>query len=160
MKAIFAGSFDPFTMGHAEIVTKALGVFSEIVIAIADNGGKVVADVKKRCEIAKVSLSNSKNVVIKPFSGLLTDFMTSENCTFMIRGLRDSADFLYEQNLAAVYKSQNTEIEQVYFITTHKYKHISGTIVRELARLGGNLDGYVAKPAQELVKAVYRESEK
>jgi len=90
-----------------------------------------------------------------PFTGLLTDFMAAEGAQFMIRGLRDFMDLKYEQNIAEVYRSQNAKFEQIYFLTGYNFMHISGTIVRELVGLNGNLDGYVARPAQELVKKTY-----
>lgn len=157
MKEIFAGSFDPFTEGHYEVVKSAKEIFPEVVVAVAeDTGRRTTVDTELRCEIARQSLGGIKGVTVKSFSGFLTDFMKSENCNLMIRGIRDQGDFVYEQNLAAVYKSQAPEIGQIYFLCTHKYLHVSGTMVRELSRLGGNLDGYVVKSAQDLVKKIYR----
>jgi len=153
---MFAGSFNPFTEAHTEIVRKALRVFPEVIVAVAESTGKAsVAPIEIRCGIAQLSLKNLPGVTVKPFSGLLTDFMTAEKAVFMIRGLRDFMDLKYEQNIAEVYKSQNANFEQIYFLTDHKFMHISGTIVRELAALGGDLDGYVAKDAQALVKKTY-----
>ena len=157
MKAVFAGSFDPFTEGHLEIVKKARGMFGELVVAVAeDTGRKPAADIAKRREIAEKSLRGITGVAVKSFSGFLVDFMKFEKSAVMVRGLRDQNDFLYEQQLAEVYKSQNHEIERVYFIGGHEYRHVSGTIVRELASLGGSLDGYVAKAAQDSVRKAYR----
>ncbi|MCL2061919.1 MAG: pantetheine-phosphate adenylyltransferase [Firmicutes bacterium] len=155
MKAVFAGTFDPFTEGHYEIVNAARGIFTDITVAVADGCAKSAAPIETRCTLAKLSLGAMQGVRVEAFSGLLTDFMQKNSCIYMIRGLRDVQDFLYEQNLAAVYASQNPEIKQIYFISAHKYKHVSSTIVRELAALGGNLNGYAAAAAQTLIKKTY-----
>jgi len=183
-KAVFAGSFDPFTCAHAEIVRKALQIFPEVIVAIADDTGRArVAPIETRVQIAQITLNDFDKsgregdftnhplanrqppttiraihtLKVVPFSGLLTDFMAAEGAQFMIRGLRDFMDLKYEQNIAEVYKSQNAKFEQIYFLTGHNFMHISGTIVRELAALGGNLDGYVAGAAQGLVRQTYGE---
>ena len=154
-KAVFAGSFDPFTLAHAEIVRQARLIFPEVIVAVAGDTGKArVASADVRRKIAEASLS-LPGVRVTSFSGLLTDFMAAEKAVFMIRGLRDFMDLIYEQNISEVYKSQNADFEQVYFLSDHKFMHISGTIVRELARLGGNLNGYVAEGARTLVYKIY-----
>ena len=159
-KAVFAGSFDPFTCAHAEIVRKSLQVFSEVIVAVADHTGRSrVAPLSARVQIARLSVGGTwgqpPRVCVEPFSGLLTDFMAAAETRFLIRGLRDFMDLRHEQDIAEVYRSQNAKFEQIYFLTDHKFMYISGTIVRELAALGGSLDGYVALEAQELVRKTY-----
>jgi len=153
--AIFAGSFDPFTLGHVEVVSAAREVFDEVLVAVANDTGKNTKPIEARCEMVKLSLQNISGITVKPFSGLLTDFAKREGISHIIRGLRDANDFANEQNLAAVYKTQNPQISLIYFITSHKTKYISSTIVRELARLTGKLDKFVAVKILPLVKKLY-----
>lgn len=155
--AVFAGSFDPFTIGHYEIVARAAKFFDKIIVGVAaDTGGKrCVASLAERELMAKASLKDVKNAEVKTFENFLVDFAIENNAKVIVRGLRTFADFEYEKSLSEVYKSQNGEIETFYLISSHNYCHVSGTIVRELARLGGSVDGYIQKNAEELVKKFY-----
>ncbi len=157
--AVFAGSFDPFTMGHYDIVSRAAGAFDKIILGVAaDTGNKRCAvSLEERTKIAEASVGNLKNVEVKAFDGFLTDFVRVNNARVILRGLRTFADFEYEKALGEVYKSQDKDLEIFYLISSHDYCHISGTVVRDLARLGGSVDGYVHKNAEGLVKKFYSE---
>lgn len=155
--AVFAGSFDPFTIGHYDIVSRASLYFDRIFLGVADNstGKKCFLDLEKRIEITKLSVSDLKNVDVLPFEGFLVDFAKSVGASCIIRGMRTSNDFEYEKTLGEVYRSQNKDIEIFHLISLHNYCHISSTIVRELAFLGGDTNGYTHPKANKLINELY-----
>lgn len=157
-KAIFAGTFDPFTIGHYDIASRASSLFDEVVIGVASVSSLRLkkTDLNQRFEIASVSVADLKNVSVKTFDGFLTDFAEREGAKVLIRGLRTFADFEYEKSLSQVYKSQNKKIECLYLISSQECGHVSGSVVRELAALGGKLDKYVCKAALGLVEKIYK----
>lgn len=143
-KAVFAGTFDPFTLGHFEIAERASKRFDEVIVAVADVTGKeCMFLLEKRVKLAEKSLSTLKNVVVKPFSGFLVDFMKENGASVFVRGLRNSVDFEYERNLYNVYKSQDENVEGCYFMASNEYLHISSSLVREVLAIGGDAKKYV-----------------
>jgi len=156
MKAIFAGSFNPFTIGHLNIVKKSLNVFSEVIIAVASDTAKQnVVDIRARCDIAKDSTKDLKGTTVLEFNGLLTEFASSQSTNFLIRGLRSEQDFALEKTLATVYKDLNKDIELIYFITDTKDSHISSSLVRELIKLNTPIDNYIVKTAKDKILKAY-----
>lgn len=157
-RAVFAGTFDPFTLGHYDIVSRASRLFDEIIVGVStvSSGKRDKLDVKKRLEIVKASLFSLKNITVKSFDGFLVDFVKGQGATVLIRGLRTANDFEYEKALCEVYKQQYSELECLYLISTHNYNHISGSVVRDLAALGGDISNYVCKDALEIVKKFYK----
>ena len=157
-RAVFAGTFNPFTLGHYDIVDRASKLFDEVIIGVADDssGKDNLLSAVDRVDIAKISVSELKNVRVKSFCGFLVDFVKKEGAGVIVRGLRSATDAEYEKGLCAVYKSQNSEIECVYLFSEPKYDRISGTIVRQLIRFDGSLDGYVCPTASEKIRNCYR----
>ncbi|MCL2847181.1 MAG: pantetheine-phosphate adenylyltransferase [Firmicutes bacterium] len=156
MKAIYPGTFDPFTIGHLEVVKKSLKLFDSVVIGVAlDTGRQNQAPIEKRIEIVKRSVEGLKNVNVVAFEGLLTDFLKNQGTSYLVRGLRNEKDFLAEQPLSQIYHSQNQNIKPVYFITSPQFSHISSSMVRELLRLNGDISEFVANEAKPLILATY-----
>ncbi len=154
---IFAGSFNPFTVGHYDIVSRALATFDKIYVAVAnDTSLKQSESLSERLQIAKLSLSSLKNVEVISFSGFLVDLCKELGVNVIIRGLRTSADFEYEKTLFSVYKSQNDKIETVYFLSSPQYAHVSSSITRELCALKGDISKYVMPSAMASVKQLYK----
>lgn len=155
-KAVFAGTFDPFTLGHYDIVKRASLLFDKVVVAVAKQHGKAnVRALKNRIEIAELSVCDVKNAEVVAFDGLLSEFAKSCGTDVIIRGLRSSSDFEYERSLGEVYREQNKHIECVYLISSHAVAHISSTLVRELTPLGANIGGYVKEQALTLIEKLY-----
>ena len=154
---LLAGSFDPFTYGHYDIAARAAKLFSHLYVAVAaDTGNKrCVTSLDERMEIVKKSVADIPNVYVYAFDGFLTDFARDIGASTIVRGLRTFKDFEYEKSLSQVYKSQWSDIESVYLISTPEYSHISGTIVRDLALSGGSLGGYVCPSARNLIEKIY-----
>lgn len=153
-KAVFAGTFDPFTLGHYEIAARASKQFSTLYVAVADGNQSKTCKfgIKKRLKIAQLSLSEFKNITVVPFKGFLVDFMRENGINVMIRGLRNVGDFEYERNLFNVYKSQNSNVEACYFISGNEFSHISSSLVRDVMELGGDISKYVRKEAITEIK--------
>jgi pantetheine-phosphate adenylyltransferase len=135
-KAIFAGSFDPFTIGHYNIVTRGLTLFEEIIIAIGVNGTKKsMFSVEKRVNLIKEAFKGEKRIKVMTYKGLTTDFAHVQQANFLLRGVRGTADLEYEQTVAEVNK-RLTDIETILLFTDSQYGYISSTVVRDLINHG------------------------
>ena len=144
-KAVFPGSFDPITIGHLDIVERAIKVFDEIIIAIGDNTDKKYMFPKeKRVEFVKQTFYNYNNVKIESYDGLTVDFCRKNNIEFMIRGLRNPADFEFEKRIALTNREM-TDIETIFFITSPENSFISSSIVRDLIRNNGDYKLFIPK---------------
>lgn len=156
-KAVFAGSFDPFTIGHYDLVKRASDVFDEVIVGVAGNGSKkkCVATVEQRAEIARLSLSDISNVTVKIFDGLLTDFANQNGAKYLVRGIRNGVDFEYEKNLMAVYQATNPEIEIFYLISQPTLSFVSSSFIKDLKLLHGEIDKYVSPYALEEILKIY-----
>jgi pantetheine-phosphate adenylyltransferase len=144
-KAVFPGSFDPITIGHVDIVKRGIKVFDEIIIAIGDNTDKKYMFPKeKRVEFVKQTFNNYDNIKIKSYDGLTVDFCKKNNIEFMIRGLRNPADFEFEKSIALTNREM-TDIETIFFLTSPENSFISSSIVRDLIRNNGDYKLFIPK---------------
>ncbi len=140
--AVFPGSFDPFTIGHESIVRRAIGLFDNIIIAIGINNKKPsFIDLDTRIKIIKKVFEGENRIEIKVYSGLTIDFCKSENCKYILRGLRTSADFEFERAIGQTNKLLNSEIETVFLLSLPQHTFISSSILREVILNNGKLDG-------------------
>ena len=131
-RAIFPGSFDPYTIGHHDIVMRGLQVFDEIVIGIGHNYTKrVTFSIEERLAAIQCIYNNETRVRVEVYDGLTVDFATKHNAQFILRGVRSTLDFEYERNIAEANK-QLSGIETVLLYTRPEYAHISSTLVRDL----------------------------
>ena len=137
-KAVFPGSFDPITIGHVDIVKRGIKVFDEIIIAVGDNTDKKYMFPKeKRVEFVRQTFNNYDNIMIESYDGLTVDFCKKNNIEFMIRGLRNPADFEFEKAIAHTNRSLSG-IETVFLLTAARTSFISSSIVREVISNQGN----------------------
>lgn len=137
-KAIFPGSFDPITIGHVDIIKRAMKVFDKIIIAVGDNTDKKYMFPKeKRVEFVKQTFNNYNSIKIESYSGLTVDFCKKNNTEFMIRGLRNPADFEFEKSIALTNRKM-TDIETIFFLTSPENSFVSSSIVRDLIRNNGD----------------------
>jgi len=141
--AVFAGTFDPFTLGHQDIVNRALHVFDKIIIAIGVNEEKTpIFSLNERIKIINRLFFNNDKITIDTFTGLTGEFCKINNAQFLIRGMRNAVDFQYESDLAQANK-ELFDLETIFFITTPTLSHISSTLVRELYKNKGNYQQYL-----------------
>lgn len=155
-KAVFAGSFNPFTLGHLDILRRSAQLFDTVYIAIAEDAGKRFdVPLKDRAEIAALSAAEVKNAEVITFSGMLTDLVKELDAGYIVRGLRNSFDLSYETSLEKIYKDFYPGVELVYFIAASDLNHISSSFVREIASIGGDISGFVQKNAIEKVLGGY-----
>ena len=144
-KAIFPGSFDPITIGHVDIIKRAMKVFDEIIIAVGDNTDKKYMFPKeKRVEFVKQTFNNYNSIKIESYSGLTVDFCKKNNTEFMIRGLRNPADFEFEKSIALTNRRM-TDIETIFFLTSPENSFVSSSIVRDLIRNSGDYKLFIPK---------------
>jgi pantetheine-phosphate adenylyltransferase len=151
--AVYAGTFDPITFGHMDIVQRAAQLFDRIIVAIAANPSKKpLFSLDERVSLASTVLQTYSNVEIYGFDTLLLDFAHRHNANIILRGLRAVADFDYEFQLASMNRFMNPAIESIFLMPAEKYLYISSSLIREIALLGGNVEGFV--PA-EVVNALH-----
>ena len=144
-KAVFPGSFDPITIGHVDIVKRGIKVFDEIIIAVGDNTDKKYMFPKeKRVEFVKQTFNNYDNIKIESYDGLTVDFCKKNNIEFMIRGLRNPADFEFEKSIALTNRKM-TDIETIFFLTSPENSFVSSSIVRDLIRNSGDYKLFIPK---------------
>ena len=152
-RAVFAGTFDPFTLGHYEIANRASKICDTLFVAVSDEKSKNTRyTLEERIEIARLSLADIPNVKVVAFSGFLVDFMRENDIKVMVRGLRNTIDFEYERNLFNAYKSQDEEVEAYYFMASNEYLHVSSSLVRQVLDYGGDISKYVKKEAVSKIK--------
>jgi pantetheine-phosphate adenylyltransferase len=142
--AIYPGSFDPITNGHLDLVQRGLKIFDEIIVAIAVNPVKQpLFTIEERVEMIQEVLENHPRVKITHFTGLLVDFVRSQNTNVILRGLRAVSDFDYEFQLALMNRRLAPEIETVFLMTSLKWVFLSSSILKEAVSLGGVVEGIV-----------------
>ena len=143
--AIFPGSFDPFTVGHADIVRRALPLFDSIVIGVGVNAQKkALFSAEERVEAIRKVFRKEPKVKVRTYSTLTVDFAKEENATFMLRGVRSTTDFEYEKAFAEANK-QLSGIETVLLFTAPEYEYISSSLVRDLYSYGKDITPYLPK---------------
>lgn len=134
-KAIFAGSFNPFTVGHASVIERALGIFDKIIIAIGINANKSPAEAEARAEKIRSIYTNEPRIDVLIWNGLMVDLAHQTDTQFFIRGIRNSADYEYERNMADINRKIG-QIETIFFPTLPEHSAVSSSIVRELDSYG------------------------
>jgi pantetheine-phosphate adenylyltransferase len=144
--AIFPGSFDPFTIGHESVVTRALPLFDEIVIAIGTNTNKrAYFSMWQRMQMIRDVFPDDKRIKVESYEGLTVEFCRQKGAGYLLRGLRTSSDFEYERTIAQTNKLMYPELESVFLLTLPEHTPINSTIVRDIIRLGGDASLFIPK---------------
>lgn len=157
-KALFPGSFDPLTKGHVDTIQRAAKLFDEVIIAVLTNTSKVsLFNSNEKIDLIEKSLQHIENVkVISHVGGLTIDLAKDLEITAMIRGMRNTLDFEYETNIALMNKQLNEEIETVILLADEKYRFLSSSLIKEVARFGGDISAFVPKVVNEAIKEKYK----
>jgi len=142
--AIYPGTFDPVTRGHIDICERALKMFDHVVIGVADSLAKEpFFNIDERRNMLETVFADNDQISVKPFSGLLIDFARESGADVIIRGLRAISDFEYEVQLAGMNRSLAPEIETVFLTAAQHYAFVSSSLVREIARLDGDVSEFL-----------------
>lgn len=142
--AVYPGSFDPPTLGHLDVIQRASRLFEQLIVGVGVNSSKApLLTLEERMEGLATSVQHLPNVTIVGFQGLLVEFVQSQRAGTLVRGLRATADFEYEFQMAMVNRRLAENIETVFLMTRWDYSYLSSSIVREVAQLGGDFDAMV-----------------
>lgn len=152
--AVYPGSFDPITNGHIDIATRASKLFEKIYIAVFATPNKhLFFTIEERVEMARQAVTNLPNVEVRPYTELTVDFAKNIGAQVMVRGLRMSADFEHEFEMAMMNKKLCPDLELVCFMASQDYQFLSSSLLKEAAGLGGNIHSLVPKHvAEALIK--------
>jgi pantetheine-phosphate adenylyltransferase len=151
--AIYPGSFDPPTLGHLDVIERAARLFDHLVVAIGVNSGKrPLLSTEQRLEALRQSTAHLDNVSVESFSGLLVQYAMEKNSSSIVRGLRATADFEYEFQMAMVNRRLSDKVDTVFLMTKWEHSYLSSSIVREVAHLGGDFTGMVHPAVAEIMK--------
>lgn len=153
---IFPGTFDPITYGHLDVLQRATRLFDRIVIGVARNPGKgPLFTAERRVELILPSLAALPNVSVKIFDGLLVDFAEDEGAVAVIRGLRAFSDFEFEFNMALMNRHLRASVEAVFVMPNENFSYTSSSLVKQVARHGGDVAKFVPPNVAEALSAVY-----
>ena len=151
--AVYPGSFDPITNGHLDIVTRAARFFDKIIIGVFERSNKhLIFSIEERVDLARRAVANLPNVEVKSFSGLTVDFAKQEKAQVMIRGLRMNADFEKEFEMAMMNRKLSPELDLLCFMASQEYQFLSSSLLKEVARLNGNINDLVPEHVAEALR--------
>jgi pantetheine-phosphate adenylyltransferase len=151
--AIYPGSFDPITNGHIDVARRAAKLFSKLIFAIYETPSKpTLFNLEERLEMAKMALIDLTNVHVQSFQGLAVDFARQQNAQAMVRGLRVSADFEREFDMAMMNKKLQPNLELVCFMANPDYQFLRSSLLKEVAKLGGNIENLVPEHVAQALK--------
>lgn len=154
-KAVCPGSYDPITNGHIDVITRAAGLFDEVVVAVVNASvrkTKPVFDTDERIAFIESATAHLPNVVAEPFDVLVVDFARRVGANAIVKGLRAISDFEYELEMANLNRRQAKDVESVYLMANPQYSFLSSSGVKELATFGGDLDGLVPERVARRLK--------
>ncbi len=155
-RALIPGSFDPVTNGHIDIIERAARMFDHILVAVARNSSKTpLFTVQERIGMLVEVCAPHPNVTVETFDGLLVEYAVRHRASVIVKGLRFVSDFEYELQMALMNRRLNTEIETIFLMTGTEYSDLSSSIVKEIARLGGAVEGMVPAIVQQRLHEKY-----
>ena len=140
---VYPGTFDPLTLGHQDVVNRVAAHHESVVVAISDSRSNTLFTMAERVDMAKAILVGLPNVRVMSFSGLVTDFARDIGASLIVRGLRDASDFDYERRMASLNRILQPTIDTLFIIPDDRYQSITGTLVREIAMMGGDVRAFV-----------------
>lgn len=159
--AICPGSFDPVTNGHLDVVRRAASLFDRVIVLVAVNSEKKgLFSPEERCDLLRRVTADLKNVTVETDDGLLADYARRKGAAAIVKGLRAMSDFEYEFQMALTNRKLNPAVETVFLTTTAEYMYVSSSLVKEVARLGGDISPFVPAPIiNDILKKVKRKDD-
>ena len=156
--AIYPGSFDPITSGHLDGIERAARLFDVVIVAVARNRTKkALFKIEERQRLARLATEHVGNVRIDTFEGLLVDYVTQQGGHAIVRGLRAVSDFEFEFHLALMNRRLKEQIETIFMMPKDRFTFLSSSIVKEIASLGGSIDGLVPDPVHSALKERFQQ---
>ena len=157
MKVIYAGSFDPVTYGHLDIIHRAKAIFGEVIVAVLNNKDKSgFFTVEERLRLLRETLQDEEGIEVDHFEGLLVDYAKKKNVDVVVRGLRSNSDFENEYTVAMANKNYGTNLETVFLLTTQEHLFISSSLAREVALFNGDTSLFVPDVVGDAMKEKMR----
>jgi pantetheine-phosphate adenylyltransferase len=152
--AIYPGTFDPLTLGHEDIIRRAAQLFDHVVLGVAESlGKKPIFAREERMEVAREALADLPNVSVVGFSGLLVEFAKTHQAKVVVRGVRSVTDFDYEFQMAGMNRQMMPTLETIFMTPSEAHQYVSGTLVREIARMHGDIERFVAPSVAKHLRA-------
>jgi pantetheine-phosphate adenylyltransferase len=143
-KVVYPGTFDPITRGHEDVVRRAAGLFGEVIVAVAASRTSTLFTLDERVSMAREVFAGFDNVKVEGFDSLLMSYVLAQNARVVLRGLRAVSDFEYEFQMAGMNRTLHPDIETLFLTPAEQYTFISASIVREIARFGGDVSKFVS----------------
>ncbi|WP_332777393.1 pantetheine-phosphate adenylyltransferase [Polaromonas sp.] len=154
--AVYSGTFDPFTLGHEDVVRRAAGLFDQILIAVAAaHHKKTLFSLTERVQQVQAATKSMANVKVLSFDGLIVDFCAAQQASAVVRGIRNLTDFDYEAQMATMNRKLLPRVETVFLLPDAQLACISSTLVREISKLGGEVGQMVSPAVAAALKAVH-----
>lgn len=144
IRVVYPGTFDPITRGHEDVVRRAARLFGEVRIGVAASRSATLFTLSERVEMAQEVFENCSNVYVESFDSLLMDYVREKNAHIVLRGLRAVSDFEYEFQMAGMNRNLHPDVETIFLTPAEQYMFISASMVREIARFGGDVSKFVS----------------
>jgi len=156
-RAVYPGSFDPVTNGHIDLIQRSSALFDQVIVAILRNTDKTpLFTVEEREEMLKKAVCNMKNVSVTSFAGLLVDSVEQLGASVIVRGIRAVSDYEYELQMALMNRRLSNRVETVFMLPAESYSFLSSKLVKEIAQLGGSINGFVPPHVEERLRSKFR----
>ena len=157
-RAPYPGSFDPVTLGHLDLVERALNLFESITVAVADNSGKkALFDLDDRVEMLREVLADRQRITVASFSGLVVDYCKAQGFTAILRGLRTVSDFEYEYQMALTNRHLNPDVETVFVMPSVAHSYVSSSLIKDVLRNGGDVSHFLPETVEKRLRARLRQ---
>jgi len=157
IRAVYPGSFDPVTNGHVDLIQRSAALFDQVVVAILKNTEKApLFTVEERIEMLNSSVADLSNVSVAAFEGLLVDFVEKIGASVIVRGIRAVSDYEYELQMALMNRRLSGKVETVFMLPAESYSFLSSKLVKEIAELGGNIEGFVPTEVEKRIRRKFR----
>jgi len=152
IRVVYPGTFDPITRGHEDVVRRAAGLFGEVIVAVAASRTATLFSLEERVAMAKEVFADYHNVKVEGFDALLMNYVREKHARVVLRGLRAVSDFEYEFQMAGMNRNLHPDVETVFLTPSERYTFISASMVREIARFGGDVSKFVSPSVEARLK--------